>query len=303
MATEYIVHLSAIDQSTARVYIRVALCFDRGATPLRSIAERIDIRGKSTITHFPVLAGVVRAVTDVTTTQEGRLEAITSLDRINSFKAITTSVIGLPGIKAYNELSAASATAHHLINAALTPLPDTPPADREVPAFAIRACIIPGGLIVALYLHHAVGDLTTLNLILDDLSGDLPPRELSEEILAGDALQQSTQRAQLSRSNGRRAEYAILSRLMRTHTTMTNQMVQQVNYHTPGNIACLFSFDIARVEAMRSMVATRISNITSEFSTPVTPFAILSAILWKGITAARMLRGVRISRDLAVPTQ
>ena len=302
MATEHTVHLSEIDQSVPRVYIRLAFCYYRGDTNLRTVAERIDARVKCTITHFPVLAGVIRAATNTTTTQQGRLEVITSLDRVKNFKAITTSVIGLPGIKTYNEHAFAGMPTRHLINGALTPLPDTPAADQQPPVFAIRINVIPEGLIVALYLHHAVGDLIALRFIIDDLSSDRPPRELNEEVLAGDALQQSTQRSQLSSSNGRRSEYAILSRFVRTFNTITTQMVQQVNFYAPCNVACLFSFDIARIEDLKTMVATRNTNITSELSTPATSFAILSAILWKAITAARMLRGVCIFRDRSVLT-
>jgi hypothetical protein len=305
-SAEHIVRLSSIDQSTSRYYVRLALCYQRNETNLRDIIDRLTPAIKHTIARFPILAGVVRSETGGTNNQERRLEVVITLDKVNNFKPIMKSMIGL-NVKSYEALCAGSVPSFELINGLMTPLPDTPNYG-EGPVFAVQVNSIDGGYIVALYLHHCVGDFATLRAIIYHISGELLPRELTPDDLQEYATDQSSLRDVLSDSRGYKPEFVKLVRFAHVRTTQTAHLTFQIEYNAPNNSCCLFSFDIKLLNEVTSIVNARASEINEPpttrvtpyaskiFERPklrVTPYAILTAILWKAITRARVNRGVR----------
>jgi hypothetical protein len=248
----------------------------------------------------------VRSETGGTNNQERRLEVVTTLDKVNNFKPIMKSMIGL-NVKSYEALCAGSMPSFELINGLMAPLPDTP-NNGEGPAFAVQVNSIDGGYIVALYLHHCVGDFATLSAIIHHVSGEISPRELTPDDLQEYATEQSALRDMLSHSRGYKPEFVKLVRFAHVRTTQTAQLMFQIDYNAPNNSCCLFSFDIKLLDEVTSIVNARASQVNEPPTTRVAPhaskiferpklrvttYAILTAILWKAITRARVNRGVR----------
>ena len=212
-----------------------------------------------------------------------------TLDQVNNFKPKLKSVIGLQE-KSYDALSSARMPAFELVNDLIVPLRDLPTNSGD-PAFAVQATLISGGLIVALYLHHSVGDFTTLRSIVNHISSDVTSREVTPIGLKEYAQEQSILRDQLSSSMGVGPEPAQVSRLGNINIMATPQLMAPFNMAAPGNDCCVFSFNFGMLSAMRAHVANRSSTISNQPSLQMSVLDVLAAILWKSITRARVNKG------------
>ena len=283
---EQIVRLSSIDQSLARVYVRLALCYEYKNANVLALALNLTPAVKRTVAQFPILAGTVRPATDEGNGQEGRLEVAVTLDQVNSFKPKLKSAIGLQA-KSYDALSRERMPASDLINNLLVPLPDLPASSGD-PAFAVQATLISGGLVVALYLHHSVGDFSTLRSIINHISSDSSSRNLTPTDLKEYAHEQSNLRDRLSSSMGVRPEPAQVSRLGNINIMATPQLMAPFNMAAPGNDCCIFSFNLGLLSAVKAHVANRSSANSNQPPLQMSTFDVLAAILWKSITRARV---------------
>jgi hypothetical protein len=288
-STEQIIRLSSIDQSLSRVYIRLALCYEYNNANVLALSLNLTPAVKRTVTQFPILAGTVRPATDEENGQQGRLEVAVTLDQVNTFKPKLKSVIGLQ-VKSYDALSSARMPAYDLINNLIVPLPDLPTNSGD-PAFAVQATLISGGLVVALYLHHSVGDFSTLRSIINHISSNSPFPNLTPTDLKEYAHEQSNLRHRLSSSMGVRPEPAQVSRLGNISIMATPQLMAPFNMAAPGNDCCIFCFNLGLLSAVQAHVADRSSRTSSPPPLQMSTLDVLAAILWKSITRARVNRG------------
>lgn len=186
-------NLSTLDRGAPHTYIRYALAFTCNADQSTTATEKLHKAAKRLISEIPMLAGVV-----TTNDQANPIIAVT-LQQVNDFKA----TIARPQIdnQDYTFIRHHSFAPRYISSLGCTPLADDYIGDTNA-CCAIQANLIDGGLILVIYLHHAVADVKGMATILRLMSEGLPARELSEESLELEATTISQARARLSSGTG-----------------------------------------------------------------------------------------------------
>ncbi|KAK5728907.1 hypothetical protein LTR15_002048 [Elasticomyces elasticus] len=306
MATQLTYHLSSIDQSLVRTYIRYWLCFpvitppySEDTTPptvsaqtgpsgngdIDTAISRLHDATERTITALPILAGTIHSVPGRSfQDQQGRLEVRVSLQDVSEFRA-TVQFVQPDALlfHSYSSLSDIHMPPEALIGYDVpTPLPDTPStaAAANCPAFAVQGTIIEGGLLVALYLHHAVADIQGLGKIIEIMSdANGKPRGLNDEVLRADAELQSTARSRLSgvwgvkASPDAHAKYSASPPAPET-SQLTGKEI---------GISCVLGFNIEIIEQTKEMINTRYHDYYDEQTIHISAFDCLAGILWKAL--------------------
>ncbi|TKA63599.1 hypothetical protein B0A55_09773 [Friedmanniomyces simplex] len=276
MARKHIYHLSSIDQSLVRTYIRYCLCFpydpnhmDTAISSFHNFIERI-------ITHLPILAGGIRSVPDADSeslaAQPGRLEVHVGLQEVSNFRATVRYIDYDEVWYTYLFLAQTRMPPARLINQLLTPLPDAPEKDAlSSPVFAAQANIIKDGLLVALYLHHSVANVHGLGQIIRLMSSNSVPRAISDETLRTDAATQSELRARLSGHKQPKETSQLTGREVGTSRVL--------------------AFDLATIEKTKDLMNERFHDIYEEEIIHISAFDCLAAILWKAVSCASWPQG------------
>ncbi|KAK0942424.1 hypothetical protein LTR29_006010 [Friedmanniomyces endolithicus] len=291
MTEQHIHHLSSIDQSLVRCYIRYCLCFPCTATDVDNAITNLHNAVERLITHLPILAGNIRAVTEADPgsipAQKGRLYAQFSLQDASDFRATVRNIDQNDFRQTYSHLAQSPMPPTHLTNAALTPLPDAPDdGATSAPIFAVQANVIKGGLLVALYLHHSIADIHSLAQIIQLMSNpNTATRTLSNETLRTDAKTQSTLRARLSGTWGANPEPTEHSR----KATQRKELSQLTGQER--GVCHILAFDLAALEQTRAALNTRFHDFQGDHPIQISAFDCLAAILWKAITRASWPRG------------
>lgn len=190
-----------------------------------------------------------------------------------------------------------------------SPLPDTPSASttgKGDAVLAVQANFIPGGVIIAIYLHHSVGGVHALGSLMRCMSvGEdvLPHREemMSLSELREEAMEQGRVRDRLSGSRGARADWD-------GHPVYRNKKEEKKKKSFPaqsnaGIPTCrMLRFSLEMLDMVQD-VANEHSALLQYNTTTTTPttttarlsrFDCLISLLWKALTRARWPPGVPI---------
>ena len=290
VATEnHIFCLSSIDQSFVRGYVQYGLCFACKDIDIGTVMNRLTATVKRTVTHLPILAGTVRPTKFEDGGQQGRVEVEVNLEAVNSFMP----VIARPSHDAfgytYEDLAKARMPPSALVNDSLTPLPDVPDPQGS-PVFAIQANFISSGLIVAIYLHHAVADIMGMRTITSHLSSDLPPCKLSNDDLRDDALEQSRLRDRLSGSRAAKPDL-VANTHPAANAQSTEDALKGLMLDAQRATSHVLALNLNLIEATKDILNERFHYIHNDCSTLLSAFDIVAAILWKGVNRARFRVG------------
>jgi trichothecene 3-O-acetyltransferase len=280
MAEQHVYHLSTIDQSLGRKYIRYALCFPCEDSQITTVVERLNLSVQRAITHLPILAGIVVPKTE-NKRQQGQQEVQVSLDAFQDFRPSFTN----PEYPyTYEELIDFDMPAIALFGKTFTLLPDSADAEAS-PVLAVQANFIHGGLILVFYLHHSVVDLFGLATLLRQMSTDLPTRKLSNEDLRHDALQQSRLRDRLSGSRGVPPDVGAQLEYNREYT---DEIRASSAIGSEPLIARIFNFDLQLIEETKNILNARVHYLEpqTDHFVKISNFNVLAAILWKGVARA-----------------
>lgn len=107
---------------------------------------------------------------DTKTEQHGRLKVVVLPDS-QSVKPKIRIVAFAEFSRTYGELVTRGMPPSMLSEHTFTPLPDIPdPALGSNPVFAVQANFIDGGVVIAIFLHHAVADVHGLAQVVDCMS-------------------------------------------------------------------------------------------------------------------------------------
>ncbi|KAK4574388.1 hypothetical protein LTR86_002150 [Recurvomyces mirabilis] len=311
MAEDHVFRLSNIDQTLIRTYIRYCLCFPCQLEDANIVQEKLSSAAQRALAHLPILAGHVRYVqedenlqhrlseemferkgapTAITPTSPRRIEVSVNLDDVKRFHAVVAKVPFSEFEHSYEELAISNMPPDLLVSDSLTPLPDTPEiTDRGVPVFAIRANIICGGVLVALYLNHSVADLQSLGDIIKLLSSSMQPRELTEHDLATNAAAQSKARGELSTSKATVCDYTECPEYI--HSRMRSLALDSAISDTENGRCHILAFDLAGIEETKNEINERWHGILDNGPKHISAFDCLATILWKAVCRATWPQG------------
>jgi hypothetical protein len=158
--------LSTLDQNAPRIYLRYAVCFacNKGGSII--VADRLQRAVKSLVSEVPMPAGTITA-----NDQQKPTSVIVTQEQVEEFAAIIKHLEG--HIRSYQDFYQGGFVPRHLEGIDLIPLANRPEENRS-PSCAIQANFINCGLILAVYLHHAVADINGISTILRLMSEGLP---------------------------------------------------------------------------------------------------------------------------------
>lgn len=166
--------LSTLDRGAPHTYIRYALVFACSADQSAAAIEKLQKATKRLVSETPMLAGVV------TTSDQSNPTIAVTIDQINDFKASIAHPQS--GDQDYAFIRRHGFAPRYISSVGYTPLTDGFIGDTNS-CCAIQANLIDGGLVLAIYLHHAVADVRGVAMIVRLMSEGLPAREPSEESL------------------------------------------------------------------------------------------------------------------------
>ena len=182
-----------------------------------------------------------------------------------------------------------------LINDVLAPVPDLP--DRQVsPVFAVQGNFIHGGLIVAIYLHHSVADLSSFRTIIKYLSSDTRARELTNKELEEDVAEESRIRSLLSGSGVVEGEASNQDHVSPSADSV-EQYLQNISSDSSHATCCLFSFDLKLIERTKEIANNTNAELRGNQQPHLSAFDVLATILWKAVVRARCQPGQPIKQD------
>jgi hypothetical protein len=174
------------------------------------------------------------------------------------------------------------------------------------PCCAIQANFIEGGLILVIYLHHAVADIRGINTILRSMSEGLGSRVLDDGSLELEASSVSQARTRLSDGSGNPPTQSKFVEALEGGQTLQQSMQrdrQQANDRTSTadngsprpdvslNRAAIFRFNSNVLAETANMINARRPVATPTHANTITPRDVLLAILWHAYVRARWPRG------------
>jgi len=295
--------LSTLDRGAPRTYIRYALAFACNADQSATAIEKLHKAIKRLVSEIPMLAGVV------TTSDQANPAIAVTLQQVNDFKA----TIAHPQIdnQDYTFIRHHGFAPRYISSVGYTPLADDLIGETN-PCCAIQANLIDGGLVLVIYLHHAVADIEGLATILRLMSEGLPARELSEESLELEATTVSQARARLSSGTGIGAFLASARDVAQRQRLSLQQAGPQSDHGTPvsegvnlgtdadANRAAILRFRLNIINQTAEMINKRRSLRDPETSDKITPRDVLIAILWRVFVRARWANGTQITSRSSV---
>ena len=210
--------LSTLDQNAPRIYLRYALCFACNNNESPVIARRLQRAVKSLVSEVPMLAGVVTA-----NDQQKPTKVTVTPKQVEEYAATTKHLEGY--IQNYRDLCRGGIAPRYIEGVDLAPLANLPEGEHSS-SCAIQANFIDCGLILVIYLHHAVADIHGVSTILRLMSEGLPSRKLGHEDLESEATVVSKARARLSQDDGA-PDFLALARDIRQRQEQTRQQQHQ----------------------------------------------------------------------------
>lgn len=285
--------LSTVDQAAPRTYLRYALTFACSSDEIAAATEKLQSAVKRTVNEIPMLAG------NVTNNDQQSLVVKVTLEQIEGFTATITHLED--SHYSYATISQSGVSPIYL-DADFTPLSDDPDGEAN-PACAMQANFVEGGLILVIYLHHAVADIRGVSTILRLMSESLPLRLLDQETLDHDAATVSQARSRLSDGSGA-PEFLVLARDIQQRLQQRQQQQSQQNAVSAGaetnsppsanafpNCAAIFGFKLNVINQVTGLINARrrlqagLSNLS--LADTVTPRDVLVSIIWRAYTRAR----------------
>ena len=290
--------LSTLDRGAPHTYIRYALTFACNADQSTATIEKLHKATKRLVSEIPMLAGVV-----TTSDSKNPVVAVT-IDQVNNFKA----TIARPQVddKNYTFVRNHGFAPRYISSAGYTPLTDGFIGDTNA-CCAIQANLIDGGLVLAIYLHHAVADIRGVATIVRLMSEGLPARELSEESLELEATTVSQARARLSSGNGMSTFLATARGTEQQRQLSAGEADPQGDHNTPagGSVglgkdaattcAAILRFRLNIIVEAAEMINNRRSLRDPNNTDKVTPREVLIAILWQIFVRARWANGTQVT--------
>ena len=293
--------LSTLDQAAPRIHLRYALCFTCNNRDSTVITERLQRAVKSLVSEVPMLAGTV-----TTNDQQKPASVMVASEQVEEFAPTIRYLQG--HTRSYNNIRHGGFAPRDIEGIHLTPLANLPEENHSL-SCAIQANFIDGGLILVIYLHHAVADINGVNTILRLMSEGLPSRKLYHDDLESEAIVVSRARSRLSQDDG---APAFLS-LARDIYQRQEQIRQQQDHHihpdirddtaiiannnrsgAPSYRSAIFIFKLDTLlqttEMLNSRRTFRIDSPNSTIPTTdnLTPREVLIAILWRAYARARL---------------
>lgn len=298
--------LSTLDRSAPHTYIRYALVFACSADQSNAAIEKLQKATKRLVSETPMLAGVV------TTSDQSNPTIAVTTEQINAFKAS----IAHPqtGDQNYAFIRDHGFAPRYISSVGYTPLTDGFIGDTNA-CCAIQANFIDGGLILVIYLHHAVADIRGVATIVRLMSEGLPARELSEESLDLEATTVSQARDRLSSGTGMPAFLAS------AHGVQQRQQLSDVNEQQAaprgdGNVpvvkgigsstdaasnrAAILRFRLNLIIQATEIINDRRLLKNPELTDKLTPREVLISILWKAFVRARWANGTQVTSRSSV---
>jgi hypothetical protein len=293
MLKSVVFHLSALDQAMMRVYIRYCLCFpcENESTARDGVAARLRTAVRNVVARMPILAGSVSTADTHADSSEqaGRLEVRLSLDELNTFQPIVKVLSQEEFPHTYESLAAGRVSPARIMSHALTPLQDNPRGQGSDPAFAVQGSFIEGGFLVAIYVHHSVADFQGMAEVIKHMSNanSASPSQLTQQELESAAFQQSRLRDRLAGSRSVLQDRSL-------HPQFPSEQVQS-DAIDPGKDAengaqRILAFHLDKITGLKEIVNKR-DTASEDGATAISAFSCLSAILWTGITRARLPHG------------
>lgn len=284
--------LSTLDGDAPRAYIRYALTFACRSDQADAVNENLLKAVKRLVNEIPMLAGTV------TTNDDQKPTVAITLEQVDVFES---SIVHLENThQSYTIIRRQGVAPREISGTALTPLEDGISSNAN-PSCAIQANFIKGGLILAIYLHHAIADIRGISTILRLMSEGLPLRKLSQESLEHDAAIDSQARARLSSGSGAPA-FLSLARDVEQRQRQSRQQQDQPSDSSQGesdddsdvpnfdaalNRAVIFRFKLNIIAQTTELVNSRRALRGIPPTDNVTPREVLIAILWRAYARAR----------------
>jgi hypothetical protein len=293
--------LSTLDRGAPHTYICYALIFACNADQSAAAVEKLHKATKRLVSEIPMLAGVV------TTSDQKKPTVAVTIDQVNNFKA----TIVRPQIddQNYTFIRRHGFAPRYISSVGYTPLTDGLIGDVNV-CCAIQANLIDGGLVLVIYLHHAVADIRGVATILRLMSEGLPARELSEGSLELEATAVSQARARLSSGTGISGFLASTRGIEQRRQLSEGQAGPQSDRNTPAS-EC-FSPGTAAASTSAAVLRFRLNIITQAAEMinrrrrdrnnieKITPRDVLIAILWKAFIRAHRANDMQVTARSSV---
>ncbi|KAM0717320.1 hypothetical protein Q7P37_007172 [Cladosporium fusiforme] len=267
--------LSTLDQAAEQTYIRYALTFACGNDDTATTVKNLQTAIKSLVNEVPMLAGTV------TTNDQQKLAVTVTLQQIKNFTP-TIAHLESPHDN-YVTICQSGIAPASIMGEDFTPLSDKPDPETS-PACAIQANFLQGGLILVIYLHHAVADIRGISTILRLMSEGMTIRLLDQETLDHDAATASQARSRLSHGTGAPA--------FLQDTTFAGRRTNTTPRLEPApNRAAIFGFKLNVIQQTTELINARrrlqagISDLSR--ADMVTPRDVLVAIVWRAYVRAR----------------
>lgn len=291
MATNTL-HLSVLDQNIARVYTQILHIFPfPDGSQSEDATRALETGLQATLSSFPFLAGTIQPADPET----GKLSLQYSTDVPNVRTARLFSFSSIPLSKeyphTYEQLRRDGMPQSAFTGANFCPnvLRNRPgiPKDAEgimdskhpVPALAVEAFFIAGGLVLSTYFHHSVCDGSGKNEFWKHFAANVyaqrPGRPLP---CLGDIPNQSHLRSQVDSS------------IPVFEKVPVSDCYGMPDYKKtlPDGVPCtsrLFIISATRIRAVRDDLKKYVNTVT-----PLTRCNVLSALIWVHVTRARQAR-------------
>ncbi|KAF2246083.1 hypothetical protein BU26DRAFT_61650 [Trematosphaeria pertusa] len=284
-------HLSVIDQTILRVYVRHLLFF---AFPDPSVAgEAILVLAnglQAAIAEYPFLAGTVGPADPRTgkltaryedpapcVTTSGIFYASFDLADSSEFNYVALKEEGMPPSRFPGSLFCPRLLKSH------PGLEDqfaegvTTMRKGEIPALAAQANFIPGGLVLSVYMHHSVMDGTGIGLFYKRWADNVRTRMTRQEESRTTAIDPSVSRLLLD-TVGRIAAHDSISPCSEL---TTSPFSSESTRRGPVNVtAKIFTIPY-------QLISTLSSSLSSATSTRISSFTAIAALLWSHCVRAR----------------
>lgn len=284
--------LSTLDGGAPRVYIRYALTFACHADQADAATENLQKAVKRLVNEVPMLAGTV------STNDDQKPIVDVTLGQVDGFEPRIAHLEDTH--QSYLIVHRQGVAPRQISGPALTPLEDTPSSDTN-PSCAIQANFIDGGLVLVIYLHHAIADIRGISTILRLMSEGLPLRRLSQESLGHDAAIDSQARARLSNGSGAPAFLSLARDVEQRQRQERQEQDQPSDASEEGeddidddssvdaslNRAVVFRFKLNNIARTTELVNSRRALRGISPVDNVTPREVLIAILWRAYARAR----------------
>ncbi|KAF2471714.1 trichothecene 3-O-acetyltransferas-like protein [Lindgomyces ingoldianus] len=286
-------HLSLMDQSAVRAYIRNLLIF-----PFPDMSQAEDAVNtlregfQATVAQLPYLAGTLGPVDP----ESGRLtlrypkevsdvqdSGLFSFDMILADRQYTYERLKKEGMPP----SAFPGTTYAPRSLRDHPGMESPIAEGvlsfkefSAPVLGVHAFFIPGGLVLSMYLHHSVSDGTGMNTFYKHFAENVRLRRNMQMLSHQEMIDHSIPRFEVD-------ERAPVLSPGQSILTVPLYIAGKWEYDQtlPENTKCtgrLFVVPAARIRAYRDSLRSKVNT-----PTPLTVFNVLASLVWIHVTRAR----------------